>query len=324
MPAGGQFTNVYAREDVVGVREQLANYIANISPADTPLSTILQKESCGDNRFEWQTDVLSTAAQNHQVSGFDITTYSVTAPTVRMISYTSLSARDFVIAGDVEAAETAGRASEIGYQTTKVAKELKRDVETNYTANNAAVAPSGATAGESASLPAFIKTNVQAGTNGSHAGWATSPTGARSNGTEGASSETLLKKAIRQAYTAGGQPTLVMCGPYQKQAISAFAGIAALRSNVNQPTNVPATIIAAADFYVSDFGTLAIVPSRHQRPIDIWVIDPDNMRERVFREYMTEELAKTGDARKFQILTSRGLQVDNENAHALVTDVSSA
>jgi hypothetical protein len=324
MAGGGQFTSVYAREDVTGVREQLSNLISNITPADTPLSTILMKESTGDNRFEWQTDVLSTSAQNHQVSGFDITTFNVTAATVRMISYTSLSARDFSIAGDTEAAQKAGREGEIGYQMTKVAKELKRDVEVNYTANNAAVAPNGATAGESASLPAFIKTNVQAGTNGSHAGWSTSPTGARSNGTEGASSETLLKKAVRQAYEQGGQPTLVMAGPYQKQAISAFAGIAALRANVALPSNVPATIIAAADAYVSDFGTLMIVPSRHQRPIDVWVLDPDGLRERVFRDYTTEELAKTGDYRNFMILTNRGLQVDNEKAHALITDVSSA
>jgi len=324
MAGGGQFTSVYGREDVTGVREQLANYVAIISPTETPLSTILQKESTGDNRFEWQTDVVSTAAQNHQVSGFDITTYNAITATTRMISYVSLSARDFVISGDVEHAEVAGRAGEIGYQTTLTAKALKLDVETNYTANNAAVAPAGSTAGESASLPAFIKTNVQAGTNGSHAGWSTSPTGARSNGTEGASSETLLKKGIRQAWTAGGQPTLVMAGPYQKQAISAYAGIAALRANVSLPSNVPATIVAAADAYVSDFGTLMIVPSRVQRPIDIWIIDPDNMRERVFRDYKFEELAKTGDARKFQIITSRGLQVNNENAHALVTDVASA
>lgn len=324
MAGAGQFTNVFAREDVTGVREQLSNLISNISPSDTPLCTILQKESCADNRFEWQTDVLSTAAQNHQVSGFDITTYNALTATVRMISYTSLASRDFVIAGDVEFAETAGRESEVGYQMTKVSKELKRDIETNYTANNAAVAPNGATAGESGSLPAYIKTSVQAGTNGSHAGWGTSPTGARSNGTEGASSETMLKKAIRQSYEQGGQPTLVMAGPYQKQAISAFAGIAALRANIALPSNVPTSIVGAADAYVSDFGTLMIVPSRHQRPIDIWVIDPDGMRERVFREYSVSEMSKTGDARKFMVLTSRGLQVDNEKAHALITDVSSA
>jgi len=268
--------------------------------------------------------VLSTAAQNHQVSGFDITTYDVQVATTRMISYVSLVSRDFAIAGDTEAAEKAGRDSEIGFRTTKVAKELKRDVEVNYTANNAAVAPNGATAGESASLCAFIKTNVQAGTAGTHAGWGTSPTGARSNGTEGASSETLLKKGIRQSYEAGGQPTLVMAGPYQKQAISAFAGIAALRANVSLPSNVPATIVGAADAYVSDFGTLMIVPNRHQRPIDIWIIDPDGMRERVFRDYAAKELAATGDARKFMILSSRGLQVDNQAAHALITDVASA
>lgn len=323
MAAGGQLTNVYGREDVVGVREQLSNLIANISPADTPLCTAIGAEGCGDTTFSWQTDVLSTAAQNHQVSGYDITTYNVVAATVRLYNYCSLSSRDFAIAGDTEAAEKAGRESEVGYQLTKTSKELKRDIEVNYTANNAAVAPNGATAGETGSLPAFIKTNVQAGTNGSHAGWGTIPTGARSNGTEGASSETLLKKAVRQSYEQGGEPTLVMAGPYQKQQISAYAGIAAQRANTALPSNVPVTILAAADGYVSDFGTLMIVPNRHQRPIDVWVLDPDGIRERIFRDYEMEEMAKTGDAEKWDIRTSRGLQVDQQLAHALITDVTS-
>lgn len=323
MAAGGQLTNVYGREDVVGVREQLSNLIANISPADTPLCTAIGAEGCGDTTFSWQTDVLSTAAQNHQVSGYDITTYNVVAATARLYNYCSLSSRDFAIAGDTEAAEKAGRESERGYQLTKTSKELKRDIEINYTANNAAVAPNGATAGETGSLPAFIKTNVQAGTDGSHAGWGTIPTGARSNGTEGASSETLLKKAVRQSYEQGGEPTLVMAGPYQKQQISAYAGIAAQRANTALPSNVPVTILAAADGYVSDFGTLMIVPNRHQRPIDVWVLDPDGIRERIFRDYEMEEMAKTGDAEKWDIRTSRGLQVDQQLAHALITDVTS-
>lgn len=323
MAAGGQLTNVFAREDVVGVREQLSNTITNISPADTPFTTVIGKEGCGDSTFSWQTDVLSTAAENHQVSGFDITTYSAVTPTVRLYNYTSLASRDFAVAGDTEAAEKAGRESEEGYLLMKTAKELKRDVETNYTANNAAVAPNGATAGETGSLPAFIKTNVQAGTNGSHAGWGTIPTGARSNGTEGASSETMLKKAVRQAYEQGGEPTLVMAGPYQKQQISAFAGIAAQRVNTTMPSNVPVTILGAADGYVSDFGTLAIVPSRHQRPIDIWVLDPDEIRERIFRDFEMSEMAKTGDSTKWMLLCNKGLQVDQQLAHSLITDVTS-
>lgn len=324
MAAGGQLTNVFAREDVVGVREQLSNLISNISPADTPLTTVIGKEGCRDTTFSWQTDVLSTAAQNHQVSGFDITTYSAVTPTVRLYNYCSLASRDFVVAGDTEAAEKAGRESEVGYLLTKTGKELKRDVETNYTANNAAVAPNGATAGETGSLLAFIKTNTQAGTNGADPVWSTIPTDARSNGTEGASSETLLKAAVRQAYTAGGEPTLVMVGPYQKQQFSAFAGIAAQRANTSMPSNIPVTIIGAADGYLSDFGVLAIMPSRHQRPIDAFVLDPDGIRERIFREYEISEMAKTGDSMKWMILTSRGLQVDNESAHALITDLSSA
>lgn len=321
MAGAGQLTNVFDRYDAIGVREELSDLIADISPTDTPFTSNIGEESCENTYFEWQTDALDTAAQNHQIDGFDITTYSQVTATSRIGNYTSISEKDFMISGTTEAVNKAGRASEVGYQATKSAKALKRDVETNFTANNAAVAGDGTTARETGGIVAFLKTNTSAGTNGADPVWTSSPTGARSDGSERTSSETILKNVIKQVYDSGGDPSLIMVGSFQKQEFSAFAGIAAQRF---QAPEGPSTIIGAADLYVSDFGTLSIVPNRFMRATDALVLDPEMARKRTLRPYMIEEMAKTGDAEKRMLLVECGLQVDNEAAHGIAADLASA
>lgn len=324
MAGAGQLTNVFDRYDVIGVKEEVSDMISDISPTDTPLQTSIGSQPTTQTFFEWQTDVLAAAAQNHQIDGFDVTTFTAVVPTVRLGNYTSLSQKDFMISGTVETTSRYGRESDEGYQATKAAKELKRDKEVNFTANNAAVAGDGSTARETGGIVAFLKTNTQSGTNGTDPAWGTIPTGAASDGTEGSSSESLLKTAVRQAYAAGGEPSIVMVGPFQKQEFSGFAGIAALRGNVSLPSSVPTTIMGAADLYVSDFGTLVIAPSRFQRPTDALVLDPTGIRQRELRAPRLEPLAKTGDANKWMWTCEAGLQVDNEDAHAIVRDLDSA
>ena len=72
------------------------------------------------------------------------------------------------------------------------------------------------------------------------------------DGTQRASTEALLKTVIRAAWTAGGKPTILLMGATQKQAFSAFTGIA---TQYQEPKGKAATVIGAVDRYVSDFGT---------------------------------------------------------------------
>src|SRR6185295_13665700 len=65
---------------------------------------------------------------------------------------------------------------------------------------------------------------------------------------------------IRAAWTQGGNPDTILCGPYNKVKISGFTGI--LTNTIQQKAGGQATIIAAADSYQSDFGLFKVVPSR--------------------------------------------------------------
>ncbi len=153
-----------------------------------------------------------------------------------------------------------------------------------------------------------------------------SPTGdgsdARTDGTQAAFTETMLKSAMQNAYSSGGNPTVLMVGPYNKTVVSGFAGIAAQRYMA--PSDAPTTIIGAADVYLSDFGTLSVIPNRFQRERDAFVLDPEYASVCYLRPIQNIELAKTGDASKSMLLVEAGLEVGNEAAHAGIFDLTTS
>ena len=318
-----QLATTFSSYDAIGIREDLSDLISNISPTDTPFMSNIGSETCSNTFFEWQTDSLAAAAENHQIEGDDLgNTYTAVTATTRLGNYTSISRKEFLISGTEEAVNKAGRASELGYQATKKAKELKRDIETNLTANNAAVAGNDTTARETGGLAAWLKTNVDSSnTNSTDPVWTSAPTGARSDGVTRAFTETILKNVVKQVYDSGGAPSILMVGSFNKQAVSAFAGIAAQRF---MAPSGPSTIIGAADVYVSDFGNLSVVPNRHQPVQYGYVLDPSAARVRHLRPYQIHEMAKTGDGEKRMLIAECGLQIDNEAAHGIAADLTSS
>ena len=113
-----------------------------------------------------------------------------------------------------------------------------------------------------------------------------------------------------------------MVGPHVKTVISGFAGIAAQRYMA--PSDGPTSIQGAADVYISDFGSVSIVPSTKSRARDAYVIDPDMCEVATLRPIQAEELAKTGDATKFLTLAEYGLVVTQEAGLGVVADLSTS
>ena len=87
------------------------------------------------------------------------------------------------------------------------------------------------------------------------------PTAAVTGGTNRAFAEPLVKTAMQSVYTnSGDMPTFVSLTPSHKATFSGFTGLASSRINTSVKGTAQATIIGGADLYISDFGTLAIVP----------------------------------------------------------------
>jgi hypothetical protein len=313
-------TNTFTTFDAKGIREDLSNIITNIAPEETPYMSNIGRESISNSLFEYQTDTLAAAAANKQIEGDDVASFDAVVATVRLQNYAQISRKTIILSATEEVVNKAGRRSELAYQIAKRSAELKRDQE--FTMLNGAVAAAGSTsvARGTASLGAFIKTNVDMQTNGANPSYTTLPSSARTDGNVRTFTETILKNVIQQVWAAGGAPKILMTGPVNKQRVSGFAGIASSRFNINGGEK-PATLIGAVDLYVSDFGTVAVIANRFQRERDAWVLDPEYAKMTVLRPYQQVELAKTGDGEKSMLLVEWGHKVLAENAHGLAADL---
>ena len=310
----------YQTYTAIGQREDLSDVIYNISPTDTPIMSSIGKTKATAVYHEWQTDSLAAATvANAAVEGDDATDATM-SPTVRVGNYTQIVQKTIKISGTLESVDKAGRRSEKAYQLAKASAEIKRDMETIITANQGRDAGNSSSARKLGALLSWIKTNTSKGTSG------TDPTtigvSTRSDGATRSFTETILKDVIQKVYVSGGSPKVLMVGAYQKQVASSFAGIAAQRFMA--PANEPTTIVSAADVYMSDFGSISIVPNRFMRTRDALVLDPDYAALAYLRPFATNELAKTGDAEKTQILAEFTLEVRNEAAHGIAADLAVA
>lgn len=313
-------TNTFTTFDAKGIREDLSNVITNIAPEETPYMSNIGRESVSNSLYEWQTDTLASAAANKQLEGDDVTSFDAVTATVRMQNYAQISRKTIVLSATEETVNKAGRKSELAYQIAKRGAELKRDQE--FTMLNGAVAAAGnsTTARGTASLGAFVKTNVDMQTNGANPSYTTLPNSARTDGNVRTFTETILKNVIQQVWSAGGTPKMLMTGPVNKQRVSGFSGIASSRFNIDGGAK-PATLVGAVDIYVSDFGNIQVIANRFQRERDAWVIDPDMAKVTTLRPYQQVELAKTGDAEKRMLIVEWGHKVMAENGMGLAADL---
>ncbi len=304
-------SNTFLTYSAKGIREDLSNVIYNISPEETPFVSNAGKGTISNVVFDWQTDSLAAAATNAQLEG-DETSFDAVSATTRLQNYAQISSKSVVLSGTQEKVNKAGRRSELAYQIAKRGSELKRDIEFACLNPQAAVAGNSTTARKTGALPNWLKTNTDFAGDGADASYTTLPNASRTDGTQRALTETILKNVIQQVWVSGGKPNTLMVGPVNKQKVSAFSGIASSRFNVDGAK--PSTIIAAADIYVSDFGNVSIVPSRFQRERDAFVLDFEYVSVDYLRPMQTMELAKTGDAEKRLMLCEWGLRVNNEAA----------
>ena len=306
----------------IGQREDLSDVIYSISPTDTPFMSSIGKGKATATNHEWQTDALASAVlTNFAVEG-DTASDATIGVTTRAGNKTQISQKTVKISGTLEAVDKAGRKSEKAYQLAKASAEIKRDMETTLLSNQASTNGTSSAARKLGGLQTWLATNGDFGTNGVAGA---SGTTTRTNGTNRTFDEATLKTVVKEVYTSGGNPKVLMVNPAHKQLVSAFAGIAAQRYMA--PGDQPTTIISAADLYMSDFGTISIVPNRFMSSTNTcdeaaFVLDVDMASVAYLRPFQTNELAKTGDAEVTQLLVEYTLQVNNEAAHGIIADLT--
>jgi len=311
-----QPTNTFDSYDAIGIREDLQDVIYDISPEETPFYSKCRKVKAKNTLHEWQTDALRASASNAHVEGDDTAAEARTA-TTRLGNYTQIFKNAVAIPDTDEGLNKAGRAAEIGYQTLKIAKEQKLDIEKALFDNNARVAGDSTTARELAGAPAWLFTNTDRGAGGADA--TGDGTDAADDGTLEAFTQTRFDAVMQSIWAEGGKPDTVYLSAFQMNIALGFTG------NNNQRSNIKAEdekVIKHMAVYVTPWGTVEFVPTRENRGRDVFIMQDDMWAVGLLRPTKNTPLAKTGDSTRRQVLTELTLCSKNEKSSGIIADNS--
>lgn len=114
--------------DLKGNKQSFANWISNLSPCDSPFTSMINKEGILQAQYSWQTDALAPADDTTYQEGSQVT-FPRRATTQEMTNFTSILRKVASVTDTVKALETYGRSDEMQYQMSKAGKELMRDLE---------------------------------------------------------------------------------------------------------------------------------------------------------------------------------------------------
>jgi len=295
-------------------REDLSNVVYNISPTETPFMSAIGRGKASNTLHEWTRDELAVAENNAAVEG-DNTARTAITPGERINNRTQISKKAPAISGTQQKASSAGNLYTMGAQVAKAMKEIKRDVEFALTQNTTAVTGDATTARQLRGLEGWIATNNNLAADGVAPDPQTNtpPT----DGTARGFDEDQLKDVIQQCWDEGGSPDMIMVGGVNKQVFSGFNGGATQFANADDKR-----LVSTIDVYVSDFGSLKVVPNRFQRPRTAFVIDASMFSVDYLRPYMVNNLAKTGDSDAKQLVVEYTLRCGNEKASGAIRDLT--
>lgn len=311
------------------IREDLEDMVYKISPLETPImQAIGRKGNFKNTLHEWPVvELAAPNGDNAKIEGDD-TPNDAPTTALRLANYTQIMTKTKGVSTTDEAVVGAGNINKLAKQVLYGTQELKRDMEARVGGGVTKVAVPGAagtTARQTASIAAFLQTNISLGATGTPAfrsgspaavGGGGYPVTAGVPGTGRAITETIFKGVIQAAWTQGGNPTYAFVGGTTKTTISTFTGNATRFKKAEDRK-----LIAAIDVYESDFGQLQIVPDRFSDPTIALILDPQYAEIGWLQGMKNVPLAKTGLSDRRLVSCEWGTIVGNEKAHGMVAAI---
>jgi hypothetical protein len=281
-------------------REDLADFITNISPTDCPFQQAIGKTKSKAVIHEWLThELAAAAATNVVVEGNEA---SLIAPTTmtRVTNVTQINQKAVAVSGTQDAVDKAGMAKELAYRVILHTKEIKRDLETAMLQNTVAVAGDTTTARRLNGVYGFISTNT-------------------STTTLTTLAESHINAMLEDCWDQGGMPDVLMCNGGVKRSISGLASNTS--SGANYALNMDADqkkFTKAVDIWDGDFGVQRVVANRFDNTTTVKALQLDMWRHAELRSLSVETLGKSGDTEK-RLLTAEGtLECRQEKANGML------
>jgi hypothetical protein len=290
-PAGYSYDNKAIRED-------LLNVITNVSPRENQLVYGLPTSTAMQPIHQWLNDTLATPGANAKAEGADATFAQRTNPT-RDLNYCQIISKPIMVTGSDEAANAAGyTGGRMAYEIEKALKEYANDTEYALM-RGTLVCGSGTTARSLKGIKSFAST------------LATSQSGV-------SLSESILIDHLDAGWEAGVVHKEVYVGRVLKKRINSFVGNSTLFQDPSDKR-----IVNSIDVYETTNGPVKIFRHRYvtvsgDTNYDLVTIDPEHLAIAYYRKPKVEDLAKTGDAEKKQLIGEKTLEVRTEKAVGLI------
>jgi hypothetical protein len=294
--------NEFSTYDQVGKAEDVSSIITNITPTDTPFTSLIKSEKVNARVFEWMEDALPNAADNKAVEGADFVNVA-RSPTTLRTNNTQILSDVFEVTATADSIRLHGRAKETAHQLSKALKSIKRDLEFAYVGqDNTKVTGNATTAREMDSVMPQISTTVTAGPN------ATDPL-----------TEAKLLELGEDCYNNGSDPNTFMIAPKDAQIVAGFTAAAGRSREINDGNK---TLVNAIDLYVSPYGEYRVILNRHLESSHALLIDPTMFRSCVLRPFTRTLLAKLQDGDRHAIVGEYSLKHMSYSDSGMITDLS--
>lgn len=304
--------------NTAGHPRDLMDVITMISPTDTPFYTGSGNgNKATQTLHEWTKDKLLDPAGNAQVEGADVTSFEGTSVD-ELKNRTQILRKAISVSGTSQAVKQAGLSNQYNYQMANRMKEIKKDAEFALLGNTISSAGNATTGRIMHGLAAWISTNVSLGAGGA----AATDSAAAVSGTLRALTNEMIAGVMQQAYTNGGDPTVLMSAPAVRRAVTKVLKTVNVQDEDTSKKRVTDTV----RIYDSDFGELKVVPNRVQATVPyakdaLFILDYQYWKKSFLRNFQEQKLAKTGDSEKGFIVGEFTLEARAEESSGMVADI---
>jgi len=307
-------------------REDLANWISNISRDLTPFMSSIGKTKSTAITHEWSTDTLQAAGVQAAAEG---AAYAVsTSPViVRLNNLTQIFTKGIEISGTLEAVDKAGRKSEFKYQSEKRGKEVMRDIEATLVSKQVKSASHGGAgliqAGARVMGGYESWCGVAQETDGTLQANATAGTGASVwNATGSGAAFTLddINEVLREINgVTSAAPSVVMMSTTNKVNFSNLINTSSMntRRNIDEKGKLRQSV----DLYESDFGDVEVKHNYLMADVSVFIYDPSSLAMATLRPLHFRDINEVGDALRSFMVQELTLEAKSPTGNGIITNV---
>jgi hypothetical protein len=312
-----------------GTTYNLPNYhgeLFTVSPTETPFLSLIgglnSAKVSHATTIEWQTiDRRTSTANNAALEGAaapagserarsNVTNVLEIHQSAIEVSYTKMGATGNFSGANVAPEYDDVILDELAVQTMAELESMAVDVEKSFLSGVYQSPANNSTARQTRGILSAITTNVAA-----------------NGGVNRALTSDILNNAIKLGFDNGAKlpqaSTVIMVGSAQKVALTK----AYQQSYLNAPVRQNTVGGVSMDTIITDFGTFGVVlnrwfPANQLALVDLSVCYPWFLEIPDKGLLFTEEIARTGSSRKFQLYGEVGLEYGPELNHVLVKDLT--